>query len=207
MSKIYLVRHARIKLDDNDDRFWSMTDIPLSGLGIIQAEKLRDRLSEEKIGTVYSSSLSRAQQTAEIIASMHNCPVTTNEELNEVNFGFIEGLTYREIQDLHPDLAETLSGFGTIDRFPGGESFEDLNNRVKAFVDSLKNHQPEDTILVVSHGGPLPLMICHLLDIGAEHWRKIWLEPASLSIVTTYPGGTRLSLLNDVSHLNQLEAT
>jgi len=197
-----MVRHAQTKLH-KDDRFWGKTDISLSDFGIWQAEKLHKRLAEENIAAAYTSSLSRARHTAEIIVSGNNCSVTVCEEINEINFGFIEGLTYDEIKRLHPDLAETLSGFGTIAQFPGGESFKDLNKRVKAFVESLGNHKPDETVLIVSHGGPLPLIICHLLAIGAEHWRKIWLETASLSIIHTYPRGARLSLLNDVSHLKQ----
>lgn len=200
MARILLVRHAQTKLH-KDDRFWGKTDVTLSDFGVWQAEKLRDRLVEEKIAAVYASALSRAQHTAEIITQGRKCNITICEEINEINFGFIEGLTYDEIKLLHPELAETLSGFGTLAKFPGGESFEGLNSRVKIFVEKLGNHQPNETVLVVSHGGPLPLMICHLLGIGAEHWRKIWLETTSLSIVNTYPQGARLSLLNDVSHL------
>ena len=121
MSKILLVRHARNKIDDKDDRFWGITDIPLSDAGIRQAERLRDRLSGEKINTIYTSSLSRARDTAEIIASGHKCDIVTSDDINEVNFGDIEGLTYGEIQQQYPDLAEILSGFGTAIHFPGGE--------------------------------------------------------------------------------------
>jgi alpha-ribazole phosphatase len=201
LAKILLVRHAQIKLDEKDDRFWGATDIPLSDPGIRQAEKLRDRLAEENIDVIYTSNLSRSRDTAGIIASVHKCKIAVREEINEVNFGFIEGLTYGEIQDLYPDLADVLSDFGTIVRFPGGESFEDLDKRVKTFVNSLDSHHTENTVLIVSHGGPLPLIICHLLEIGTEHWRKIWLEPASLSIIYSFPHGARLNLLNDISHL------
>jgi alpha-ribazole phosphatase len=204
LARILLVRHAQIKLN-NDDRFWSKTDLTLNDYGEWQAAKLRDRLAAETIDAVYTSTLSRARRTTEIIASGHDCMITACAEIDEVNFGFIEGLTYDEIKQLHPDLAGILSGFGTIIQFPGGESFKDLNERVKTFVERLAGHQPDETVLVVSHGGPLPLIICHLLAIGAEHWRKIWLELASLSIVHTYPEGARLSLLNDTSHLKTQE--
>ena len=200
MAKILLVRHAQTK-SHQDDRFWGKTDVTLSDSGVWQAEKLRDRLAEEKITAVYTSTLSRARHSAEIIASVHKCRLTTHEELNEIDFGFIEGLTFEEIKRLHPELAEVLSGFGTVAEFPGGESYADLDKRVRTFQGKLTDHQPKDTVLIVSHGGSLPLLICHLLGIGAEHWRKIWLELASLSIIHTYPRGTRLSLLNDTSHL------
>ena len=56
MAKLLLVRHGRTRLYQSD-RFWGSTDIPLSDLGIKQAELLRDRLASEKITAVYSLSL------------------------------------------------------------------------------------------------------------------------------------------------------
>jgi alpha-ribazole phosphatase len=200
LSKLLLVRHGRTRLHQAD-RFWGSTDIPLSNTGIRQAEQLRDRLAKEKIHAVYTSKLSRARSTAEIIASQHNLKITACEELNECNFGYIEGLTFPEIQRLHPELAQVLNGFDTLARFPGGESFEELNSRVQHFLTKLNMHKPKETILIVAHGSPLQIMICHLLGIAVKHWRQIRLDLASLSILETYPQANILSLLNDVSHL------
>ena len=108
MARILLVRHAQTKLN-KDDRFWGKTDLTLSDYGEWQAAKLRDRLAEETIDAVYTSTLSRARQTAEIITSGHDCTTTACDEIDEVNFGFIEGLTYDEIKQQHPDLAEKLT--------------------------------------------------------------------------------------------------
>ena len=166
-----------------------------------QAKKLRDRLATPKINAVYASNLSRARLTAEIIASRHHLDITIRTELVELNFGLVEGLTFEEIQRLHPELAEELSTWNIRPRFPGGESLNELNNRVQQFLSRLKNHKPDETILIVSHAGTLRLIICNLLGIGLEHWRQMQLDLASLSIVETYPQGAILSLLNDVSHL------
>jgi len=201
MSRLLLVRHGRTKLHQAD-RFWGSTDIALSDIGIWQAEKLRDRLAGEKINAVYSSNLSRAHATAEIIASRHQLNITACDELNECNFGYIEGLTFGEIQRLHPELAEELLNWKTV-AFPGGESLTDLDKRVGSFLDQLNKHKEKETVLVVAHGGPLQIMICHLLGIAVKHWRQIRLYLASLSIVETYPQGAILSLLNDVSHLKR----
>lgn len=200
MAKILLVRHGATKLHKGD-RFWGRTDIALSNTGIKQSGLLRERLSGEKINAIYSSPLSRARSTAEIIASGHNVDVIPCEELCECNFGYIEGLTFREIKRQHPALAQEL-----IDRkavtFPGGETIEQLNRRVQAFLKRLGKRKPEETVLVVSHGGPIRLMICSLLGLGLKHWTQIRIDMASLSIVDTYPESNILSLLNDTSHLN-----
>jgi alpha-ribazole phosphatase len=199
LSRLLLVRHGLTMLHKGD-RFWGKTDIALSNIGIMQAAQLRARLAPEKINAVYSSTLSRARFTAEIIASEHGLAVIACDELCECNFGYAEGLSFEEIKDLYPALAEELSNWKTV-VFPGGESLEQLDARVKIFLNRLEQHEPEDTIAIVAHGGPLRLIICNLLGLEIRHWQQMRIDLASLSIVETYPQATILSLLNDTSHL------
>jgi len=200
LSRLILVRHGNTTLNSSE-RFWGATDVELSTEGIIQAEKLRDRLATEKIDVAYASKLSRTRRTAEIIVSKHHIDITTYAELNEINFGVIEGLTFEEISERHPDVAEVLSKWAIRPKFPGGESLDELDKRVEKFLKRLRKHQPEQTILIMSHAGTLRLMICNLLGIGLEHWRNMRLNLASVSVIETYPQGDVLSLLNDISHL------
>ena len=199
MPRLLLVRHGRTKLH-RDDRFWGKTDIPLSSIGIRQAGQLRERLATERITAVYSSTLSRARSTAEIITSGHKAGVIACDELCECNFGYTEGLTFDEIKRLYPALAEQLSNWKAV-TFPGGESLEQLNKRIKIFLKRLESHKPQDTITVVAHGGPLRLIICNLLGFELKHWQQLRIDMASLSIVETYPEISILTLLNDTSHL------
>jgi alpha-ribazole phosphatase len=198
--RILLVRHGITKLHTGD-RFWGKTDIALNNAGIKQAGQLRNRLSQEKLSAIYSSPLSRARSTAEIIAAGHKVEVTPCEDICECNFGYIEGLTYEEIKKLYPALAKELSD-GKAVTFPGGETLEQLDRRVRSFLKRLIRHKPGDTVLVVAHGGPIRLIICDLLGLGIEHWTQLRIDRASLSIVETYTGSNILSLLNDTSHLN-----
>lgn len=200
MSRLILVRHGNTKLN-SAQRFWGQTDVELSEDGVRQAGRLGDRLATEKIDVVYASNLSRALVTAEIIASRHGLGVTTCAELAEVNFGYLEGLTFDEISKLHPEQARQLADWSLPLKFPGGESTDEFNDRVSKFLLRLENHAPEATILIVSHAGVLRLMVCNLLGIGLEHWRQMRLDLASVSMVETYPRGAVLSLLNDTSHL------
>lgn len=199
MARLLLIRHGQTKLH-RANRFWGTTDIELSNTGIRQAEQLRERLARYKIDAFYTSTLSRAITTAEIIASRHKAQVTQMAELCECSFGYTEGLTFKEISRKYPELAEEL-GRGQAISFPGGESLGQLNRRVQVFSDRIGQHQPQSTVAIVAHGGPLRLIICHLLSMGTEYWLKIRIDHASLSIVETYPQGAILTLLNDTSHL------
>ena len=203
LSRLLLVRHGDTVLN-SAERYWGQTDVELSAAGIKQAERLRDRLAVEGIDAVYSSNLKRALATAHIIASSHRLDVIVREELREVNFGKLEGLTFREIDELYPEVTEAWSNWSLAFEFPGGESVSELDARVSKFLGKLQEHTSEETILIVAHSAPLRLLICHLLGIGLQHWRQFRLDLASLSIVETYSQGAVINLLNDTSHLREV---
>ena len=200
MSKLILVRHG-ITLLDSGTKYWGSTDVELSPAGIKQAERLRDRLAEEKIDAVYSSDLKRAYVTASIIASNHRLEVSTCPELREINFGKLEGATSEELRQLFPEVRQLILGERPELRFPGGESFLEFNQRVARFVDKLGEHEPNETLLIVSHGGALRMIIYQLSGKETDHWLQIPVGLASLSILELTPKGMRARLLNDVSHL------
>lgn len=194
------MRHA--STDPNSARiFVGHTNTELNAAGCRQAERLGDRLSAEKIDVIYSSDLRRALVTAETIASRHRLEVITCPELREIDYGNLDGLTFEEIRRLYPEVAELCADWSLQLEFPGGESVDELNKRVSKFLDRLKQHAPQQTVLIVAHGGSLRLMVCALLGIDLWHWRQIQLDLASLSIVETYPEVAIISLLNDTSHL------
>ena len=200
MSRLLLVRHGDTELN-SAERYWGSTDVKLSDAGFRQAERLRDRLATERIDAIYSSELRRASATAEIIASSHRLDVITCAELREMNFGKLEGLTFNEISRLYPEVSELWLQRSPKLKYPGGESIDEFNSRVNQFVDQLKTHAPQETILIVAHSGSLRSLMCHLLGIGSERRWQFRLDLASLTILETYPQGAILSLLNDVSHL------
>jgi len=203
LARLLLVRHGRTNLQ-KENRYWGSTDIPLGDDGIRQAEQIKKRLAGEKITHIYSSALSRAQDTAKPIAEALHKAITVCAELNEFNFGYAEGLTYKEIEKLHPALAKEITKMGEI-TFPGGESMEKFFVRTHSFLERLEKHQPQDVIAVVAHAGSLRMLICHLLDLEPKTWYKLFLDHASLSIVDTYPRISILNTLNDTSFLKLKE--
>jgi len=200
LPRLLLVRHGNTELN-SAQVFMGHADVELSATGYQQVERLRDRLSVEKIDAIYCSDLRRALLTAETIASRHRLAVAACPELREINYGAVDGLTFAEIRRLYPEVAKLCVDWSPQLEFPGGESITQLNQRVTGFLDRLKQHGPEQTVLVVTHGGPLRLMVCSLLGIDLRHWRQINIDLASLSIVDTYPEVAIVSLLNDTSHL------
>ncbi len=200
MPRLLLVRHGITEFNITR-RFAGYTDIDLPATGCTQAECLRDRLATEKIDFVYCSDLKRAMSTAEIALGEHQIPITTCPELREIHYGLLEGMTFQEISSRYPEVAASVSHFTPQLEFPGGESFPGVTERVSKFTERLKEHAPTDTILIVSHGGPLRTLVCHLLGIDQQHWWQMRFDNASLSIIEVLPQRAVISLLNDTSHL------
>ena len=200
MSRLLLVRHGITEFNSHR-RFAGYSDVALSAAGYRQVEGLRDRLASEEIEAVYSSDLKRALVTAEVISSGRKLDIITCAELREINYGDAEGLTFEELSRLYPEVAESCTNVSLQMKFPGGESFEGFIERTNKFLDKLEKHAPEQTILIVSHSGPLRLLVCSLLAVDPCHWWQLRLDNASLSVIETYPQRAIISLLNDTSHL------
>jgi alpha-ribazole phosphatase len=202
MARLLLVRHGETELNSGL-RYWGSTDVALGAAGIEQAGRLRGRLAVERIDCAYSSSLKRAMATAETITSGHNLAVTGCDDLREIDFGQIEGLSYAEISQQFPQVARQWNERDPSLVYPGGESLVHLDERITRFISRLDRHNTSETVLIVAHSGVLRSMICLLLELSSRDRWKIRLDLASLSIVDTYPETAILSLLNDTGHLKK----
>ncbi len=205
MARLILVRHGETEWNKSL-RYQGQSDVRLNECGIEQAARVRDRLAGEKIDVIYSSDLSRACETAKIIASLHGrVKICQSPLLREMNFGEAEGMIFDEIKQRYPGIASDLEAWKTRSPevcTPNGESIAQLAARVARFAEKLKDHKPEETVLVVAHGGSLQVLICMLLGIGLEHWFQVRLSNASVTIMDTSPAGAVfIVVLNDVCHL------
>jgi len=203
LPRLLLIRHGLTEFNATR-RFMGFSDVALNTTGRRQAAALRDALAAETLDVVYSSDLKRTLETAEIVIGERDLKIIACPELRECNYGSCEGLTFSEIGEQYPDVAALCASFTPELEFPGGESFEEFRARTCDFLDRLEKHQPSETVLVVSHSGPLKVLICRLLGIDASHWLQFGIDTASLSIVHVSPRGTLLTRLNDTSHLDKL---
>jgi alpha-ribazole phosphatase len=204
LTRLFLVRHGELDMN-SPARYWGSTDIALSEVGLRQAEQLRDRLAEEIIDRIYSSDLKRALVTAETIASAHEPEIVACPELREIDFGRIEGLTFEQVSQSHPEIVRLWMACSTELRYPDGESIDEVEKRVARFRKRLESRGREETVLVVAHSGILRTLACQILDMDAGQRWQMQLDPASLSIIETRAEGAVLTLLNDVSHLVKKE--
>ena len=202
MSKLFLVRHGETDWV-KDHRCHGFSDIPLNAKGLMQAERLRERLRRERLDVIYCSDLQRAQHTAQIAASAHGLAVVPCPELREIHFGEFEGAIFEQIGERNLAVAQAWLERSLTLAMPGGESLPQFAQRVAAFAPRLNSHD-DQAVLIVAHSGSLRALLCHLLGMGLEQWWQLRIEPASVTVVETYPQGALLRLVNDVCHLEGL---
>ena len=149
---ILIARHG--ETDWNRElRFQGHADPSLNDEGRRQARALAERLADAGIAAIYASPLRRALETAEIVARRLGLEVAVDERLREVDVGSWEGLTRADLEERFPDEFRRW-----IDGGPGwedGESYDGMAERVAAALDDLAGRHRGETILVVSHGGPV----------------------------------------------------
>ncbi|MBI4202282.1 MAG: histidine phosphatase family protein [Chloroflexi bacterium] len=201
MARWLLVRHGETSWN-RQGRIQGHTDIPLDDAGIAQVQKLAARLAAASLTVAYASDLARAMDTARLLTAGHVIPLTPAPELRELCYGRWEGLTYAQVEmSGSADYPRVLSGDLTA-AAPGGESVEQLLERVRAFYRWIQASLPQEgDTLVVGHGGSLRALLLHLMGLPREWFWRFSLAPASLSIVSRYGDDAVLDLWNDTSHL------
>lgn len=152
-------------------------DTALNDAGVAQAERTRDSLADTHIDVCYTSDLSRAKRTAEIIMEAHEgSPLIVDARIKEKALGLLEGTIYYKPQP--PEVMETIEPLDTftnrlLDFF---DAMFPLASKGKAAATSIIPNLGERdiTVLVVSHGGPIKVLLPTL-------WKRrnvIW-DPAA----------------------------
>ncbi len=152
MTTILLARHG--ETDWNSERRWQgWADQPLNDVGRAQATELGASLAGHAIDAVYSSDLLRATETARIVAETIGLPVTVDEGLREVDVGDWSGRVHSEIEGLDPEGYVRWQNGGK--GWNGGESYEQMGERVVAAILRIARAHQGQTLLVVTHGGSI----------------------------------------------------
>jgi broad specificity phosphatase PhoE len=186
--KLTLIRHGTTSWNALR-RFQGQTDVPLSEEGRAQAAAVAAALRSESFDRIYSSDLSRALETAQILASSRDAEVVADRRLREFDFGRWEGLTWEQIVAIDPRLrGQPPTGAKLYDP-DGGESFAQVCARVRSFFDDLAQ-QPFDSVAIVTHAGPLHAAL-RVLDVAADrkggHRFSAGFAPGSITRVILPP--------------------
>jgi ribonuclease H / adenosylcobalamin/alpha-ribazole phosphatase len=196
----HLLRHGQTE-HTPERRFSGRNELPLSRTGRAEAEAAAVRAAELGIEVIVASPLRRTRETAEIVAATLGLPVEFDDDLVELDFGDLEGLTSDEARAKHPLAARRFGADVTV-AAPGGESIMDVSTRVARARRRLLARHVGRSVLVVSHVTPIKLLLAAALDVDEDVVHRVFLEAASLCTVTwSSDGRASVRLVNDTAHL------
>ncbi|WP_112232424.1 bifunctional RNase H/acid phosphatase [Lentzea atacamensis] len=201
-TRLILLRHGQTRLSV-ERRYSGRGDHPLTELGLEQAAKAAERLSKvDGIAAIISSPLQRAVQTAQALGQRTGVEVVTHQGLIETDFGTWEGLTFAEAAQQDPEIHRRWLGDTSVQP-PGGESFDEVNARVRKARSEIIAKFGGKTLVLVSHVTPIKTLLRQALDVGPQFLFRMHLDLTGVSIAEFYPDGhASVKLVNDTSHLS-----
>jgi broad specificity phosphatase PhoE len=169
VSVLLLARHGETDWT-REKRWQGHADPPLNERGREQARALAEKLADVQLDAIYSSDLLRASQTATIVADGRAIDVRLDPELRENDFGDWTGLTRDEVERRFPGGSllrrSGRKGWG------GGESYEEMADRIIRAVDRIAATHPGERVLVVTHNGPIRAVHAHVFGVAYAEYRQ-----------------------------------
>jgi ribonuclease H / adenosylcobalamin/alpha-ribazole phosphatase len=180
-TRFVLVRHGEAQ-GNREFRYLGTSDVPLTARGEQQARQLAQDLARFPLDAIFTSPLARARATAAAIGEVTGIEPSTLEDLREQGYGAWEGLTHEEARALDAAALAAWEADASVAP-PSGESLVQMQARVLTAVDDLAARHPDEMVALVSHVGPIKMLICAALGLPPSGARRMWLDPASYSVI------------------------
>lgn len=200
---LYLVRHGATppNLIDPPVMQGDGIDEPLAPIGRDQAARAAEALAARPIAAVYSSPLQRAMETGGAIAERHGVTVTPVDALREVNVGEWEGSNWPEIERKFPERYRAFREDPGKNGYPGGETLQQLLDRVTASLESLMAEHPGGEIAVTAHSVVNRVYVSSLLGISLARGYFIPQANCCVNVIRYRDGKAKLVTFNAIAHL------
>jgi probable phosphoglycerate mutase len=154
----------------------------LAEAGVAQAQAVAERIGQlKRVDAVYASPLERARETAAPIGKARGLRVTVDKGLQECDFGEWTGGELKTLAKL-PDW-QTVQRYPSGFRFPGGESFTDMQARIVDTIDRLKARHPGGVLVAVSHADPIKAAVAHAMGTHLDLFQRIVISPCSVTAI------------------------
>jgi probable phosphomutase (TIGR03848 family) len=171
-----------------------LPEIPLNREGRLQAAQLADYLTSQPIALICSSPLERTRETAAPLAAKLGMEPRLCEGLTEIDYGEWTGCTFQELES--SPLWHTYNTQRSIIRIPGGELMVEVQARMIAELLTIQQEMPQSMVAIFSHGDPIRTALAHFAGIDLDNFRRLTINPGSVSIVVLDDRGPRILGLN-----------
>ena len=197
MARIVLLRHAHSVANEKNLLAGRTPGIALSKTGKAQAEELVVRLGATKFDEVAISPLQRCRETIDpwLAADGAKSPVVIDEMVSEVDYGNWSGKTLASLR--RKSQWKVVQDFPSQMIFPEGESLLEMQGRALSGFYRLNSVKGKGPRLLVSHGDVIKSIVAHCLGMHLDQFQRLVIEPASITIIDTDSGVSRLVRFND----------
>jgi broad specificity phosphatase PhoE len=207
VTNVLLIRHGQSK-GNMERRFGGHTSTPLSARGYKQADATAHTIKKESVTAIYSSDLARALETARPLSKLTGLPVNGAHAFRERSVGVMEGLTFEDAAQQHPEQYAALLRRDFEHVLTGGESYRQLLDRAWQKLDEIIAQNRGGKIAVFSHTGTICILALHLMGaLDSPELKPVWISSANCGITRfelRHDGFVRVLCLNDTSHLMNL---
>ena len=194
---IYLLRHGAVQ-QRVPRRFLGQSDVPLSPLGVAQAQEVGRRLRRLRFAEVFSSPLRRAIHTAQLASGLPQEAIRRIEAFREIDLGLWEGLSVAEVQARYPGAYEARGADLAHFRPPGGESFADVAARAWPALLSLiadRAQTKSGPLLIVAHAGVNRVLLARASGLPLQELLTIPQPYGGLSSLRSSAGNIKIEFL------------
>ena len=198
MLKLLFTRHGQT-IRNVDNIIQGNDHCDLNEKGLEQIKKLVQRLKKENLNIIFSSDSPRCKVTAEEVSKDKNIPIEYSVLLREKDNGEWVGKNHKEVN------WDELEGDFETRKVPNGENLVEVRERGRKFIDYLTEKYKDKTILVVSHGAFLKVLIGDLINTSLkDSIHKLFIDHCSLTLIEfgeKYPEGFQIKFLNETEFL------
>ncbi len=203
MQTIFLIRHGESEWN-RDGRVQGYRNSGLSRLGVMQAKRMKRRLSGESIDHVISSSAGRALQTCRYAVGLRT-RIEVCERLREINLGIWEGKKITYLKKKYPRQVATWYSKPSRLRIQGGETLRAFRRRIAGEMSRIRREHEDETIAVFTHGGVICTYLTYLLGLKLDDMWSFKIKNGSITTIIFPNDRPRIELLGCVGHLDGIE--
>ena len=203
MTKLYITRHGQTEWNV-EGRIQGRKDSNLTELGEKQAKWLGEKLKDESIDLIISSSSGRAFRTAEIIRGNKSIEIIKSDALLEMNVGDWEGQLQSEIEEHSPEELHNLWNFPHLYKSCSGETYFQVMERVTNEIEKIIKDHKGRNVLVVTHAIALKAILTYIenKDIK-DFWTGSYMHSTCLNIIVVEDHKREIILQGDISHYQE----
>jgi probable phosphoglycerate mutase len=202
MTKILLVRHGHVE-GIKPERFRGREPLELTAQGRAEAAAVAKRIAGRwRPGKIYTSPMDRCVKTADAIAEICGIAVEICNDLNDLDYGAWQFITFAQANAEHPALFAAWFATPHLVRFPNGESLQDLAARTANALRLVLARHPDDTVVLVGHDSVNRALLLQFLGLPLACYWRIEQDPCCVNEIDIANTQNRVLRLNETHHLD-----